>query len=79
MGDPLDAALRENLVLRVMLGAGCDANNDGLHAIMNVGRDEFCTQCGEMTKGGKSKAWFSEERLERIKDRLTPSIKGPGG
>lgn len=61
---------KENLALRIMLGAGCDANNDGLHTIMGKGRDAFCTLCGEMTPSGKSKAWFSEERLERVLSRM---------
>jgi len=66
----LTAAAQETVALRVMLGAGCDANNDEHHEIIGTGKDAFCHKCGEMTPRGKSKAWFSEERMERIMNRL---------
>lgn len=66
----LEKALRENLALRCMLSAGCDANNDGGHTILGKAPDQFCMNCGEMTPRGKSKPWFSDERLERILNRM---------
>ncbi len=66
----LDRAVKENIALRCMLSAGCDANNDGHHTIVKSGKDEFCAECGQMSRNGKTKPWFTEERLERIIARL---------
>lgn len=73
------AAIRlaeENIALRCMLSAGCDANDDGQHSCVKGASGEFCLQCGEMTRNGKSKPWFSEERLERTMSRLSTHLKG---
>jgi hypothetical protein len=68
--DALAELVAENLALRCLMGGGCDANNDGLHTIVGKGKDEFCADCGEMTRNGKSKPWFDEDRLERTIARL---------
>lgn len=73
--EGVEALVAENLALRCMLGGGCDANNDGLHTIIKQGRDEFCTECGEMTRNGKSKPWFNEDRLERTLARIAASLR----
>jgi hypothetical protein len=78
IADVLQAALEENIALRSMLGGGCDANNEGAHpSIVSTPGNRFCTECGETVDGrNRSKPWFSEERLERVKARLTPSQDG---
>ena len=78
MSDELCRALEENVALRCLLGAGCDANNDGPHQTIVKGPSgEFCAECGEMTRNGKSKPWMNEARLERTMRRLAnPSNEG---
>lgn len=67
----IEALAAENLALRCLLGGGCDANNDGPHTIIKQGKDEFCADCGEMTRNGKSRPWFNEARLARTITRAT--------
>lgn len=69
----LEAALRENLALRCLLGGGCDANNDGPHQTLVVkGKERFCADCGDKVNDkGQSKPWFNNARLERATARLT--------
>lgn len=75
--DPIEILARENLALRCMLGGGCDVNNDGLHEIVKAPSGEFCHRCGEMTRNGKTKPWFNEDRLQRTIARMAISQETP--
>lgn len=62
--------VQENLALQCLLGGGCDANDDGQHAVVTSPTGEFCSDCGEMTRKGKSTPWLNEDRLNRTIARL---------
>lgn len=66
----VEGLVAENLALRCLMGGGCDANDDGLHVVVRTGSGEFCCECGEMTRRGKSTPWFDESRLNRTIRRL---------
>ena len=72
MTEEMKRLAAENIALRSLLGAGCDANNEGPHSIVTRGSEQFCSACGETTRHGKTKAWFDEDRLARVIARATP-------
>lgn len=75
--EALERLASENIALRCLLGAGCDANEDGPHrTIVKNSTGEFCADCGEMTRNGKSKPWMDEARLQRVIDRLSTPTDG---